>query len=281
MSMQSPLIFTDLDGTLLDHHSYELTSARATLDMLENKQVPVIPNTSKTFAELLALRKIHEMNEPFICENGAVVYIPLSYFPQKPKGAIVQNGYWMKAFTHPRQYWLNLLQQQSGRYQFCYEGFHGMSPERLSALTGLSQQQASLAQQREFGEPLYWLGSDQEKAAFIELFNQKGADVVAGGRFLHVGGRSCKGDAMTWLLAEYSRQYPSQQYTSIALGDGHNDITMLEAADFAVRIKSPVNPMPNLTRDANTYSSTLHGPEGWAECIEKLFLYHFGDISHG
>ncbi|WP_340638223.1 hypothetical protein [Salinicola tamaricis] len=51
------LVFTDLDGSLLDHHSYDWQPAAPWLERLAAAGVPVIPTTSKTRAELLALRR--------------------------------------------------------------------------------------------------------------------------------------------------------------------------------------------------------------------------------
>lgn len=279
--MKTPLIFTDLDGSLLDHHNYTLTAAEPLLEVLSEQSITVIPNTSKTFAEVTHFRQQYNFDGPFVCENGAAVFIPLNLFPQKPKGAIVYNGYWMKSFTHPRQYWLNLLAQQAGAFAACYESFNSMSLQRLIELTDLSPSDALRAQRRDFGEPLFWLASDSEKQSFSELFQGKGARVVAGGRFLHVGGQSCKGEAMAWLVDEYRRQYPGKTFASVSLGDGHNDKSMLEASDYAVRIKSPVNAFPKLARKDHIYDSTLTGPAGWAECMEIILQRHFGEFCYG
>lgn len=51
------LVFTDLDGTLLDHETYSFEAARTTLERLEKLSVPVVFNSSKTAAELLPLRR--------------------------------------------------------------------------------------------------------------------------------------------------------------------------------------------------------------------------------
>ena len=48
------LVFTDLDGSLLDHDTYDWQPASAWLTRLEQRAIPVIPTTSKTRAELLA-----------------------------------------------------------------------------------------------------------------------------------------------------------------------------------------------------------------------------------
>ena len=49
------LVFTDMDGTLLDHHDYSYAPALNMLDILKGRHIPVIPTTSKTKAELDSL----------------------------------------------------------------------------------------------------------------------------------------------------------------------------------------------------------------------------------
>ena len=51
------VIYTDLDGSLLDHHSYSHAAADALLLELEQRGIPVIPTSSKTRAELIPLRR--------------------------------------------------------------------------------------------------------------------------------------------------------------------------------------------------------------------------------
>jgi len=51
------VIFTDLDGSLLDHYSYSFAPAANYLERLESQQTPVIAITSKTRAEVLAIRE--------------------------------------------------------------------------------------------------------------------------------------------------------------------------------------------------------------------------------
>lgn len=83
--MTSTLVFTDMDGTLLDHHTYSFDAAKPALDALEKKHIPVVPTTSKTFAEMKVLREQIGLNGPFIIENGAAVYIPHGFFKQNPR----------------------------------------------------------------------------------------------------------------------------------------------------------------------------------------------------
>ena len=51
------LVYSDLDGTLLDHYSYQATDALPMLAQLSCANIPVILNTSKTYTELLPIVK--------------------------------------------------------------------------------------------------------------------------------------------------------------------------------------------------------------------------------
>jgi mannosyl-3-phosphoglycerate phosphatase len=42
-------VFTDLDGTLLDHFDYNFDAALATIADLKVRHISIIPNTNKTF----------------------------------------------------------------------------------------------------------------------------------------------------------------------------------------------------------------------------------------
>ena len=51
------VIFTDLDGTLLDHDTYEWKEAEPALDLCKKLGVPVVFVSSKTRAEIEVLRR--------------------------------------------------------------------------------------------------------------------------------------------------------------------------------------------------------------------------------
>ena len=264
------LVFTDFDGTILDHHTYSFESARECMERLTASGIPIIPNTSKTFAEVTQLLKDMGLNTPFITENGAAVFIPRNFLPEKPRGAVWKNGYWVKAFAQPRTYWQELTKRLKYKYPDQYEGFADMNIDRICELTGLSSDNAELAATRQYSEPLLWTGTDEQREKFIEDVKGIGAYPLRGGRFLHICGDSNKGKALEWLCTEYKRQHSHKRIKSIALGDGNNDIDMLEVADFAVRIASPVHKPPQLKRINHNYLSKAQGPEGWSQVMNQL-----------
>lgn len=263
-----PLIFTDLDGCLLDHHDYSLGPAAALLKELAALNIPVIPASSKTAAELLHLRQAWDNKQPFIIENGAAAYIPQGYFAECPAGCEAGDGFWIKRFSQARRHWLELI-HQSHQAAGQFKTFADAGIEEIAEMTGLDLAAAARASLRQYGEPLAWYGSERQRAAFIAELKQAGASVKQGGRFLHVSGDCDKGLAMNWLLQHY-RQAWQQPLLSIAIGDSPNDIGMLEAADIAVLIPSPTQDLPRLNKTQNLHVASQPGPIGWADSVAAI-----------
>lgn len=263
------LVFSDLDGSLLDHYSYSFAPALSTLRLLEELNIPLILVSSKTCAEISALRTQLDNCHPFIVENGAAVYIPRGYFPQQPAGTQVHGDYWVHEMAPSRDFWLAELAALAQEFDGAFDTFYTAGVAGIMAMTGLSETQAIAANNRGYSEPVKWLGSAQLENRFIARLRDAGATVARGGRFLCVTGPCDKGQALTWLRDEYGKLAPSTPLQDIAIGDSDNDRAMLEAAQHALLIRSPTHDFPTLTRTDNVIRSDRTGPAGWAEGVAQ------------
>jgi len=263
------IIFTDLDGTLLDHQSYSYAPASELLSELQSRGIPVIPASSKTRAEILALREELQNDHPFIVENGAAVFVPTGYFPSQPPGTTEDDFFWIKSFSEPVAHWRGLLHSLAPQYGNCYTSFQQADVDGVMALTGLNRQQASLAQQRDYTEPLSWHGSDEQRLALIEELRAHGAVPQQGGRFLSIGGPCDKGTALIWLQEQYQRFAEDAIVHSLAAGDAPNDSAMLAASNIALVVRSPSHNPPQIHRSGFTLTTDQYGPMGWVEGVKR------------
>jgi len=261
------LVFSDLDGSLLDHYDYSFAPAQPALDALERLGIPLILSSSKTRAEILDLRDELANEHPFITENGAAVFIPRHYFDAQPAQTVVHGEYWVHEMAPSRQHWLNLLSQLERTFPAEFTYFHRAGVAGIMQMTGLSEQQAASANNRDYSEPVHWLGEPQRESAFIQGLRDAGATVARGGRFLSVSGDCDKGRALTWLRARYQEVFATATVTDLAIGDSDNDRLMLEAAQTALLIRSPVHGFPTLNKSDGVMHSEQYGPAGWAEGV--------------
>jgi len=264
------LIFTDLDGTLLNHENYCWQQARPALERVAEAGVPLILNSSKTAAEIRVLRQQMGNTDPFIVENSAAVVIPPNTFGNDREQIV--------HFGASRTDVLKVLAAQRG----CgarFRGFADMSDEELAEYSGLDSASAARARERLGTEPLLWEGSEDERVCFEAALAAENLRLVKGGRFYHAMGIFDKADGARFLLNKYREQYQEryghQQVTAIALGDSPNDQQMLEEADIPVVIRGVNSNEVQLPSGKHAMRSLKPGPEGWNECVLNL-LFEYG-----
>lgn len=167
-SIQQPLlVFSDLDGTLLDSHSYDWQPAAPWLSRLREANVPVILCSSKTSAEMLYLQKTLGLQGlPLIAENGAVIQLAEQWqdidgFPRIISG--ISHGEISQV--------LNTLREKE---HFKFTTFDDVDDATIAEWTGLSRSQAALTQLHEASVTLIWRDSDERMAQFTARLNELG-----------------------------------------------------------------------------------------------------------
>lgn len=262
------LIFTDLDGTLLDD-AYRFDAARKALATIRERGIPLILTSSKTLAEMRLLRRAMDLVHPIIFENGAGVALPEGYFRHRPgitSGSPLQVEHFGPTYSEIR----STLQRLRARHGFPFRGFGDMSAKEVADLTGLDEMAAQRARQRQGSEPGVWEGSEAIRRDFIAELARAGLRAVSGGRFLHVMPKVDKAEAMRELVGRFSAAHPDIRYRVIAAGDSPNDADMLQLADLAVVIRRPDSSWMPLKRREGVIKSPQAGPAGWQHCMQKL-----------
>lgn len=258
-----PVIFTDLDGTLLDHHSYSPFPADDYVRKLHKAGIPVIPITSKTKAETENLMGSLAGSAVSSTENGAMIHAPPAFFesPHDISGSLALDIGWSEIRA--------ALNQLPADLRRLIQGFSDMSVAEVAGATGLSMEDSKRAKAREASEPFSWSGNDTQLAQLETLIQSSGLRIQRGGRFFHLTGQADKADAMRWLMARFQEKMPNRKIVSIALGDGPNDLAMIEAADYGVIIPNPSG--SGIRSDKpSMITAPQPGPRGWIDAVQQI-----------
>ncbi|WP_062065631.1 HAD-IIB family hydrolase [Cellvibrio sp. OA-2007] len=260
------LVATDLDGTLLDHDNYSWQAAKTSIEQLQVGGSMIVINTSKTLAEVHALQQELNLDAPFIVENGSAIYAPVTSStarflkPYNNEFSRLVLGTEATAITY-------LLNQLRTQHNWQFEGFSDWSVTEVMQHTGLAQDKAALAKERQFSEPILWQDSEENFSAFANELSKHQLKTLRGGRFIHVLGKSDKGTALLALR----QQLPDYSNTPlICLGDSYNDLDMLQIADYPVFVRSPAHDFPAHQCAVPPIYTTAYGPVGWHEAIQKI-----------
>jgi mannosyl-3-phosphoglycerate phosphatase len=257
------VVFTDLDGTLLDHETYSFETAAPALQRLRELQVPVVFVTSKTFEEVNLWREKMHNHCPFAVENGAAVFAPKGDPPLPREAVQYWDGYEMVEFGVPYRD-LTLALKSAARESGCrIRGFADMTAEEISRDCELPLEQAVLAKTRQYDEPFRLIKGDPD--SLRHALERRGLRLTRGGRFFHVTGHNDKADAVLLLIEAYRQRGP---VWTIGVGDGLNDTGFLNLVDYPVLLDS--TDAQEIQRRVPRARAAPAGPRGWNESILSI-----------
>lgn len=248
------LLFSDLDGCLLNKSDYDYRPALPALERAVAMGIPVILASSKTAAEMVPIAaELQIPVAPLICENGGIILW---------RG----NGPERREVTGvSRTDILSVLDGLKSEYPF--RSFRDLQLEGIMAATSLPADKAALAADRHSTEPLLWDGSPEQLDSFGRALSAAGLSFTRGGRFYHVAGTATKGGALQKVVAAAAN---ADAVKVIAVGDSPIDQSMLDRADYAVCIPAPDGTMNVHAAADRERAASQPGAAGWAEAIHGV-----------
>jgi mannosyl-3-phosphoglycerate phosphatase len=265
------LVFTDLDGTLLNHETFSLESALPAIETLKERNIPLIFCTSKTRAEIETVRSLLQNNHPFISENGGAVFIPKVYFSQKFNFTREDPDYLIVELGTPYSQLRDAIKKMHTLLPGKIKGFGDLGFQEVARLCGFSSGQAKLAKKREYDEP-FILEDEASEAEIQETAGSLNLKITWGGSFYHLTGQNDKGKAVLILKDIYEDicRDKSESSKTVALGDSFNDKSMLEVVDYPILIQKPDGSYDPSVRLDNLILASGNGPSGWSDALLKL-----------
>lgn len=260
------VIFSDLDGTLLDPQSYDWRAARPALEALEQRGIPLVLVSSKTRAELEFWRARISNRQPFVVENGGAVFIPAGYFSFPLSGAVERGGYQVIELGRRYAELVEALKAAARESGVKVSGFHSMTVRQVSLRSNLPPAQARLAKQREYDEPFEIQGAGSPEL-LLEAIRRRGLRCTRGGRFYHITGDNDKAAAVQLLIRAFRQTYG--EIHTVGLGDACNDLGLLNLMDTPVIVASPHAEQIRLAIPRARLIARP-GPEGWNEAVLEI-----------
>lgn len=257
------ILFTDLDGTLLDLNTYSVEVARQAVKKLQNAGVSIVFCSSKTWAEQEAYLHELSISEPAIVENGSGIFLSSRHevsasFYQEPTVEV----YGKNAIVLGKKYSeiVELLNKYAANCGYKYYG--NSTIKEIARITKLSAEAAERARTRDFSETIF--NADLESSTFKQLersLSEYGIQCIPGSKYLTLSGdESDKGRAVQIISEAFRKRFG--EIATFGAGDSRNDKEMLDVVDNAFLVQKPDLSWANIEIDTLTQINGV-GPHGW------------------
>jgi mannosyl-3-phosphoglycerate phosphatase len=265
------IVFTALDGCLLDSRTRAFAEARPALDGLRQRKIPVIPCTLGTAAEALRDQGLLGISGPFAVEGGSGVYVPKGYVPRLQWDHTDRGEHDLIPFALDREILLEGFDGLKEALKGCIRGFRDMTADEVASDTGLPLPAARLALKREFDEPFKFVQREAEFSPMLPgISRELGLHVTRGNRYYHLHGNTDTGLAVEVLKSIFEmRQGP---FRSLGIGESEADLMLLQAVDVAVAVQRPDGTHdPALIRGIRGLRCVpAPGPAGWSRAVLEI-----------
>ena len=258
--MDNLVIFSDMDGTFLDHSTYSYGKAMPAVRRIVKNKIPLVFCSSRVSHEMDIYYKKIKIKHPFISENGAAIFVPKGYF-KGLKCDYMKRGCEILQFGTKYGKLREVLNKIKKETSYEIKGFGDLTLKELSENAGISLKKAKLAKKREFTEPFLLFKGDIAKIK--RLIKKYGLNYTKGGRYHYIMGKNDKGKAVNALKRLFKKKFG--KITTIGVGDGMNDLPMLKNVDYGYQVKNHKGEYSFKHKDAIRINKI--GSEGFAEAV--------------
>ena len=255
------LIFTDLDGSLLDRDTFKFDEIKDYIRQLISKGIFIIPNTSKTEKEILEFNSDLGSSLPFISENGSSINGLNLLNKDLPQELIL---------SREKEILLEIFKKTvSPNLQNKCKWLSEMDTRNQSLILGLEHKKLKMALDRKFTLPFIFNGNKNQKKELSKIIKNKGLFLQEGGRVIHLTDRVNKAKALKVFVGFFKKN--NKNVKTIAVGDNYNDLDMLKTSDFPCLVFNDKFTLDQIPIN-NLITTNKPSPEGWADVIKMALV---------
>jgi len=256
------VVFSDLDGTILDPETYGWDKSRPGIELLKASGVPLVLVSSKTFYEMKEIHAEICLGDPFVFENGGGIAYPDGkgdfriVFPGMTTGELSEKFQGIKGFF-------------PGTPRTILE----MGEDEIVEMTGLSRKRAGLARMRKASLPFI---TDAESGSLdLEkingLLSGLSLAIMKGRRFYYLmTSGTDKGTAVGIIKGHYEKNALSGGIETAGIGDSPLDLPLLNAVDRAFLVRDKDGTVSCRGIPGKITVTDGSGPEGFSEAVKKI-----------
>lgn len=272
------VIFTDLDGTLLDYDGYAWQRAGGSLQHVRTRRIPLVFCSSKTLQEQMSYQHEMELEEPMVVESGGAVAVPRGYFPDEVvEGVAAEEGADLRGVGDRRILALargiddlrRALDEVRDETGLPVRGFTEVSLAELMERTGLPEAHALRARSREYSETVHLDAGPEAWEELSSALEERGFGLHGSGPLATVVDAATDKGRGVRVVTLLFRRSGGEELETVALGDGLTDEPMFRAVDRGFLVERPGGgwaeiDLPGVERVAGV------GPHGWEPVVRRL-----------
>jgi len=251
-------IFTDLDGSLLHRDTFKFDPIKNYITTLIDHGIIIIPNSSKTEAEIKRFSRELGMELPYITENGSSIHNLDLINPNFPNKIILSRDKdeLLKLFSSKVPDWLKSKCVQISK----------MTKKQQEKIFGQKDDRLKDVLERKYTLPFLFNGDKSEKNTLLKNLNSNSLTLQDGGRVLNLCDNVNKVKSMNRVIKILKKT--KGKIKIIAVGDNYNDLDMLKNSDVPCLVFNENFKLDEINID-NLIFSNKPSPEGWADVIKK------------
>ena len=251
------LIFTDLDGSLLNRDNFEFGSIKNFIKELLSHDIFIIPNSSKTAKEITNFNDELEEKLPYIAENGSSIHdlnLINSNFPEKITLSR-EIGELLEIFQK------NVPNNLKIKCKFLKD----LTKKEQLNILGLPADKVKFAIKRDYTLPFKFEGNKNQKEKLQKFIKSSGLTIQEGGRIINLCDKVSKVKAMNRVVKILKKTEGIVK--TIGVGDNYNDLEMLKNSDFPCLVFNDKFLLDTININNCIVSKNL-APNGWQEVVK-------------